>query len=62
MGCQLTSTLHLHYKRKLTRDCQQHKEGDTDLQTNDVQYEVAQIVRSNTVVNPGAMATIWLVS
>lgn len=54
--------LQLHYKETLTGDCQQHEEGDTNSQTSDVQYEMAQIVRSNAIVNPGAMATAWLIS
>lgn len=41
---------------KLTLDAELYKQNDADLQREDIENEMAEVVSSNAVMDPGAMA------
>lgn len=50
------------HSQKLTANGQLHKQNDADLETDDIEDEVAEVVRSDTVVDPWTMAFEGFVS
>lgn len=57
MSEQISGLALLHIKSgKPTAHNQLHKQNDTNLETQDIEDKMTKIVRSDTVVNPWAMA------